>query len=200
MRYVTTALLLTASIVGITSQASAATVVYEGQYQQSASLQKVNGNINYILYSIEYTGYQTFALAGVESQGNPIVRTFGTYDVFGGLSFAFSDIIAAQRSGGATLYYKAAITQILTEGLSYFEGSGTFDIGVTVSDRQFEQLAGQNIDFSRQLGGAPFFGNYRLVIDYDEVPAIPEPSTWALMLAGFGMVGYAMRRRKVAFA
>jgi len=29
---------------------------------------------------------------------------------------------------------------------------------------------------------------------------VPEPSTWALMLAGFGMVGYAMRRRKLAFA
>lgn len=30
------------------------------------------------------------------------------------------------------------------------------------------------------------------------VAAVPEPSTWALMLAGFGMVGFAMRRRKVA--
>ena len=28
------------------------------------------------------------------------------------------------------------------------------------------------------------------------VAAVPEPSTWALMLAGFGMVGFAMRRRK----
>lgn len=32
------------------------------------------------------------------------------------------------------------------------------------------------------------------------VSAIPEPSTWALMLAGFGMVGYALRRRRVAYA
>jgi len=30
--------------------------------------------------------------------------------------------------------------------------------------------------------------------------AVPEPSTWALMLAGFSMVGFAMRRRRVAFA
>jgi hypothetical protein len=29
---------------------------------------------------------------------------------------------------------------------------------------------------------------------------VPEPSTWALMLAGFGMIAYATRRRKVAFA
>ena len=28
--------------------------------------------------------------------------------------------------------------------------------------------------------------------------AVPEPSTWAMMLLGFGAVGYGMRRRKVA--
>ena len=35
--------------------------------------------------------------------------------------------------------------------------------------------------------------------DFDEVASfvngVPEPSTWALMLTGFGMVGYALRRR-----
>ncbi|MDP1028303.1 PEPxxWA-CTERM sorting domain-containing protein [Sphingomonas sp. KR1UV-12] len=30
--------------------------------------------------------------------------------------------------------------------------------------------------------------------------AIPEPSTWALMLAGFGLVGYALRRRRMDVA
>lgn len=29
---------------------------------------------------------------------------------------------------------------------------------------------------------------------------VPEPATWALLIAGFGMVGTAMRRRKVALA
>lgn len=28
-----------------------------------------------------------------------------------------------------------------------------------------------------------------------DVGAVPEPATWAMMLAGFGMVGFAMRRR-----
>ncbi|MEN2785530.1 NF038122 family metalloprotease [Sphingomonas qilianensis] len=28
-------------------------------------------------------------------------------------------------------------------------------------------------------------------------PAIPEPATWAMMLAGFGMIGGSMRRRKI---
>jgi hypothetical protein len=29
---------------------------------------------------------------------------------------------------------------------------------------------------------------------------VPETGTWALMLAGFGLTGAAMRRRRVAFA
>jgi hypothetical protein len=28
------------------------------------------------------------------------------------------------------------------------------------------------------------------------VGAVPEPATWAMMLLGFGAVGYSMRRRK----
>lgn len=31
-------------------------------------------------------------------------------------------------------------------------------------------------------------------------PAVPEPATWALMIAGFGTVGYAMRRRRARIA
>ena len=32
------------------------------------------------------------------------------------------------------------------------------------------------------------------------VTPVPEPATWAMMLIGFGMVGYFLRRNKVAFA
>ena len=35
-------------------------------------------------------------------------------------------------------------------------------------------------------------------VGFTKVPAIPEPSTWAMMLLGFGSVGYAMRRRPTA--
>jgi Protein of unknown function (DUF642)/PEP-CTERM motif len=38
-------------------------------------------------------------------------------------------------------------------------------------------------------------GNYGVVIDDVSVSAIPEPASWAMMIAGFAMVGIASRRR-----
>lgn len=48
-----------------------------------------------------------------------------------------------------------------------------------------------------------FFGGFggsntsaRVYGDLSIDGAVPEPATWALMILGFGAVGYAMRRRK----
>jgi hypothetical protein len=64
-------------------------------------------------------------------------------------------------------------------------------------------------------GFSPYAGNAGLVdrvrftltptgtsvnIDNITLRAVPEPATWAMMIMGFGLVGYGMRRRKVAFA
>lgn len=57
------------------------------------------------------------------------------------------------------------------------------------------------ITFTRDAGEAAF-GGLRIEstgnsAEFDNlVFAVPEPSTWALMLAGFGMVGMAMRARR----
>lgn len=47
-------------------------------------------------------------------------------------------------------------------------------------------------------GGPPS----RLALQFDgaiNAPAVPEPSTWAMMLFGFGAVGYVMRSRKFGY-
>lgn len=51
------------------------------------------------------------------------------------------------------------------------------------------------------FGGAPGAyddndGSYRIRIGINQVPAIPEPETYALMLAGLGVLGAVARRRR----
>lgn len=46
-------------------------------------------------------------------------------------------------------------------------------------------------------------GNYAGTISFSPTAAVPEPATWAMMVLGFGAVGFAMRRRpetRVRFA
>lgn len=64
-------------------------------------------------------------------------------------------------------------------------------------------------------GFSPYAGNAGLVdrvrftltptgtsvnIDNITLRAVPEPATWAMMIMGFGLAGYAVRSRKTAFA
>jgi hypothetical protein len=48
-----------------------------------------------------------------------------------------------------------------------------------------------------QNNGPRPFDNYQITISA-AAAAVPEPTTWAMMLIGFGAVGYSMRSRKAA--
>lgn len=64
-----------------------------------------------------------------------------------------------------------------TTGTTFTRGPGTYELRLIGSTTQTASYSG-TLDFSA---------------------AVPEPGTWALLLAGFGMVGYSMRRRNQAF-
>ncbi len=40
------------------------------------------------------------------------------------------------------------------------------------------------------------YNDHRFVFTYPGAPGVPEPATWALLIAGFGMVGASLRQRK----
>lgn len=91
-------------------------------------------------------------------------------------------------------------------------GTGIFaDLSITAPGLDFTQLASGGPLFSGP-GSAPVFApgtfqltnpffsdqNSTLVISAVGAPgAVPEPSTWAMLILGFGAVGFGMRRRKV---
>lgn len=59
-------------------------------------------------------------------------------------------------------------------------------------------------DSAGQFEGTQFTGAYRLNVSVANAVtvdgAVPEPSTWAMMLVGFGAIGFAMRRKRNAQA
>lgn len=56
-------------------------------------------------------------------------------------------------------------------------------------------VALNNVTFGTP-GSAQVGGTFTLLSN--SVPGVPEPATWAMMLIGFGAVGYAMRRSRKA--
>lgn len=83
-------------------------------------------------------------------------------------------------------------------------GSFTFNLADNI-DLEFFAIKGSNeftlyeyiggldntLTFTREnLSHVVFFGN--------TAPPVPEPGTWAMMLLGFGAIGFVMRRRKPA--
>jgi hypothetical protein len=64
-----------------------------------------------------------------------------------------------------------------------------------------------NLWSNGDFGGGAIYGaavtDGTIILDYTEepvalTPAVPEPATWALMIAGFGLIGATMRRRRPA--
>lgn len=92
-------------------------------------------------------------------------------------------ITAFARDG--TLLGTVVNTGTGIEFLGLVTADGTDRIAGVFLDLVGTEPAGFNIDNLR-------FGRAGEVT----IPGIPEPATWAMMIAGFGMVGAAMRRRQ----
>ena len=57
---------------------------------------------------------------------------------------------------------------------------------------------GLNSSWGEFSGYVPIFihGNWISSVLFDNMPVIPEPQTWAMLIVGFGAVGFAARRRR----
>lgn len=107
------------------------------------------------------------------------------------------------------------------DGLSFAQGSGlprtssvfpTVEVDELTDARDFIDFSGASVASGAALftvtyglrdtgNNEPFLLSQR--VNVRSVPAVPEMGTWAMMLAGFGIVGGAMRRRmrtSVSFA
>jgi hypothetical protein len=109
----------------------------------------------------------TLQIYGVDSDGTLV-------------SFGYAGTIRAGLAGAATFATTSA-------------NSGTTQLTFLDATRYFDRYL-----FTTRIGGDVLFGGdlgqgYR--IDEISAAAIPEPATWAMLIAGFGLVGAANRRR-----
>ena len=88
----------------------------------------------------------------------------------------------------------------VNEGMTIAQWASTLDTGSFVSGISVGSGGGaglgynvfaDNVKFSTTSGDTTF--NFET---FDATSAVPEPSTWAFMIFGFGAVGFAMRKRK----
>lgn len=78
--------------------------------------------------------------------------------------------------------------------------SGSFSSGVGYTTYNYTvQATGASTDLRFATQHLPSYYQLDNVI-VSSVASVPEPGTWAMLIAGFGMVGFASRRRTTAVA
>jgi hypothetical protein len=110
---------------------------------------------------------------------------------------------------GYSLDYNRLVPPPPNNPATPFSGPLVFSItstaGLDISSFTANLYQGQNVFFTADLvNAAGATGNIGALIDRSNIPggAVPEPSTWAMMLLGFGGIGAMVRRRRntVTFA
>lgn len=143
---------------------------------------------------------------------------YATGSSFNGAEPAFSDgsrYLAVYGNGTATLAADAAyqaisiflgsidsyntISLLSTTGAVLASYTGA-DLAPTANGSQDSSVTNRRITFTASAGetfGAIVFGSGGNSLEVDNVVfSVPEPSTWALMFLGFGMIGATARYRR----
>ncbi len=95
------------------------------------------------------------------------------------------DPIAAGESLTLTIFYGAAPTEIAALNSLNAVGAEIYALGQPSTD-----------PFGRDPANSNFIFGFKGVGGVIVNPGVPEPATWAMLITGFGLVGFAARRRR----
>lgn len=136
----------------------------------------------------------TFELLGSES---------GFNDTFTAGAVSFTEMSSFTPWGTMLLGSSSFTAGSLTGDLLFSSAGG---VNATVGNDGFGIFWGPNtafagtnvfyIGYDDQITTAADDNHDDMIIRVTVSPAVPEPGTWAMMLLGFGAVGFAIRRRR----
>lgn len=160
----------------------------------------INGTSNFTLYewpvSSGSTALATFALAvagaGTEtvSSGDRLFNMSAT----GAATFFIDPTLIPQLGSSGFFDWDLAVR---FSGPGFFDGS---DVSFT-STNSLQPFALGGTCFDGQVRGEESCNNFAYTLSYFYTPsAVPELSTWTMMLLGFGAVGFTLRRRSKSLA
>ncbi len=148
--------------------------------------------------TITFTGGQTISLIGdtaiwplsLTTGGSATLQTSGTLEFLGASANIVSGLIPISQENRyihVGNYYDASDYRTDSAAIS-FNGL-----------RQILTVTASDIDTPREYNSISIYTDGRV-----SFAAVPEPASWAMMLAGFGLIGGAVRRRqqtvKVSYA
>ncbi|MDO6416477.1 PEPxxWA-CTERM sorting domain-containing protein [Sphingomonas sp. BIUV-7] len=167
-------------------------------------------NVAQVGTSVIFTGSGSFNTAGLTqySPSQPFQSSPGvnpSYSLNVGVSAPISIFtgLTGKALGTFANFTSASAATGDAFGLNY----GLNGINVPVNYISGTQLAGTATFLNQTIAGlhltagsyvfSSSSANDTLTINVGPLAAVPEPATWAMMVGGFGLLGAAMRRRKV---
>lgn len=134
----------------------------------------------------------------------PFLATGGAYNL---------DLVGYNSTGAISQTFATVLGKTYVLSLDFTQNGGGKTADVMLDSATLTTLAGTGswqtwttsfvgtgspttLTISEVLGGS----NGGIVLDNISVSAVPEPATWAMLITGFGMVGYGLRRRRATAA
>jgi hypothetical protein len=188
----------------------------------AAVIDSINGNLSPGFYVFgpgignigwSYTPSFSYNLTGISSLFEAVPNasaytrpvTFELENAPGGAVLATGTVNIGNGGGASGVTFVSPLT--VAAGTHYFVGLENIGgLGINIVDWTYGQAPGTvNLDGWHYGSGANNFSNYVAGTAFDAPilnfsgtainPAVPEPSTWALLLLGFAGLGVAAQRR-----
>ncbi|QIK79897.1 PEP-CTERM sorting domain-containing protein [Sphingomonas piscis] len=136
----------------------------------------------------------------VGGQGDPYLSVLGG----GTANFLFAGLSQLGLDYGSADWYNSFVLTLSNGATRTFTGQDVINSPPANGDQGASRTNGR-LTFTAEAGTSitglalSSSSNSLEVDNFGVVAAVPEPSTWAMMLVGFGGVGFSMRRRKVTY-